>query len=468
MDFSLEKHLNEDRFRINIKDRNGEVDVILGHSYHMLSDYKRDNIKLKDGWYYRNIKLNTAFLLEVISKYNINKINFIGTSKSCSGCIIFSKELLKRDLDIDMNLFMFSPYTTVDKEVYIKRNIIDTAPGSLKFFWESDRYSSQSIKRMEAKHLIGKKNIHMYLFYPEKSGQGEKELALRMKGDNVTHIALPVYMHNTFFPFWKEVDSNGIIELYENEFRKMNTDDYRFYSRMQNHKLYNFHLYPCLEETNNFIQNLKQFIKNEKNILVEPKARLSKSAVIESHVALYGTAIVHTECSIGAFSYVNSATTVFQQTHIGRYCSIGKQCEIGAVDQPLDWLSTSIFQYEMKAHFPTQKDACNQFPFEANKIKTTTIGNDVWIGSQSLIKRGVTIGHGAVVESGAVVTKAVPPYAIVGGVPAKVLKYRFDEESIAKLLKLEWWTLMPKDMKNVQFDNIEKAIKQIESIKANL
>lgn len=71
----------------------------------------------------------------------------------------------------------------------------------------------------------------------------------------------------------------------------------------------------------------------------------------------------------------------------------------------------------------------------------TIIGNDVWLGANSLVLKGVKIGDGAVIGAGAVVTKDVPPYAIVGGNPAKVIKMRFDDETIGKLMQLQWWNL---------------------------
>ena len=465
MKFPINKYLDTDRFRIEIKDNNGEVDVILGHSEHMLHKYHRNNIKLKSGWFYRNISLNVDFLLYVIDKYNIKKINFLGTSKFCSGAVILTKELLKKGIDIKYNLFMFSPYTTVNKEVYEKRGIVDKVPRTLTYFWESDRYTIHAINRMEARRLIDKPNVHMYLFYPKKSEHGEKDLVLRVKGDNVTHVELPVYMHNTFFPFWKEVDDKGIIELYENVFKKIHKDDYRFYSRMQNNQNYKFHLYTLLSEPEVFIEKLNQFIENEKGIKVGPNTKLSKNASIEAPVRLWGTAVVKRECFIGAFSFVNSASTIFPRINIGRYCSIGKQCEIEAGDHPFNWLSSSVFQYGIEVHFPEHTSDCNQIQFIANKqSEITTIGNDIWIGSQALIKGSPTIGDGAVIACGAVVIHDVPPCAIVGG-PAKVLKYRFDKKTIEKLLALKWWELMPKDMKNVKFDDIQKAIKQIVYIK---
>ena len=76
---------------------------------------------------------------------------------------------------------------------------------------------------------------------------------------------------------------------------------------------------------------------------------------------------------------------------------------------------------------------------EALPPETITIGNDVWIGARAVIVSNVTIGHGAVVGAGAVVTRDVSPYAVVGGVPAKIIKMRFNPEQIEKLLEIAWW-----------------------------
>lgn len=91
---------------------------------------------------------------------------------------------------------------------------------------------------------------------------------------------------------------------------------------------------------------------------------------------------------------------------------------------------------------------------------TVMIGNDVWIGSGVKIVEEVTIGDGAVVAEGTIVTKYVPPYAIVGGVLAKIIKYRFDEETIKKLLELKWWEKYQGWIKNNadDFDDVEKLL----------
>ena len=183
---------------------------------------------------------------------------------------------------------------------------------------------------------------------------------------------------------------------------------------------------------------------------------------------IYGNSIISRNVKIGAFSYVNGGTTILPEVEIGRYCSLGKQLEVGVDNHPMDWLSSSTFQYGIKVHFPHCGHECNQLERENQLSSKTIIGNDVWIGSSAIIRRGIKIGDGAVIGAGAVVVKDVPPYAVVGGVPAKILKYRFDEETIDALLDLKWWTLMPKDMKDVQFDDIAQAIKQIKQIKDNM
>lgn len=92
----------------------------------------------------------------------------------------------------------------------------------------------------------------------------------------------------------------------------------------------------------------------------------------------------------------------------------------------------------------------------------------MWLGANAVLLQGITIGDGAVIAAGSIVTKDVPPYAIVGGAPAKVIRYRFDSEIIEKLLELKWWDLEFEDLKEVDFDNIELAIKQVQESKRKI
>lgn len=156
---------------------------------------------------------------------------------------------------------------------------------------------------------------------------------------------------------------------------------------------------------------------------------IHKTAKINS-----GATIV--DSSIGRYSYTCYDDEIVN-CEIGQFCSISDEVVIGGAEHPMDWVSTSPVFQNVKHSGPKRKFA--EFGFEG--IKRTIIGNDVWIGKRAIIKAGVHIGDGAVVGSGSVVTKDVPPYAVVGGVPAKVIKYRFDETTIDRLLKSKWWDL---------------------------
>lgn len=163
-------------------------------------------------------------------------------------------------------------------------------------------------------------------------------------------------------------------------------------------------------------------------------------------------------CELGDFSYVSPGCyAVNRQSCIGKYCSIGTNVQIGVSQHPTNWLSTSpVFYFKHLLDFPS--DGVEGYA-ENNLIKPVIIGNDVWIGFNAIIMDGVKIGDGAIIGAQAVVTKDVPPYAIVGGVPARVIRYRFDQETIKALLELKWWDKDPKFLANLPFTDIQSTIR---------
>jgi acetyltransferase-like isoleucine patch superfamily enzyme len=140
-------------------------------------------------------------------------------------------------------------------------------------------------------------------------------------------------------------------------------------------------------------------------------------------------------CEIGDYTRIRHFSTIYY-AKIGKFSTISKNVRIGIGQHPTNLISTNLIFYRNN---PITNKWAKPIKFE--EYKPICIGNDVWIGESSMIMGGVIIGDGAIVAARSVVTKDVPPYAIVAGVPAKIVKYRFDQETINRLLKIKWWNL---------------------------
>ena len=174
-------------------------------------------------------------------------------------------------------------------------------------------------------------------------------------------------------------------------------------------------------------------------IALDPEARIEKYAQV-----LVGSVL---PLELGAFSYGHSVFST--ELTIGRYCSLSWDVEVMAGNHPIDWVTTSPV-----THFPQDIRGLSLYlndigakeyrlhRFDLGRVPVN-VGHDVWIGAHVIIKRGIKIGHGAVVGAGSVIMHDVPPYAIVAGTPARILRYRFQDDVIADLLQSEWWRFGP-------------------------
>lgn len=182
-------------------------------------------------------------------------------------------------------------------------------------------------------------------------------------------------------------------------------------------------------------------MKNKKKCCISKFARTRNTAFEGGNAVAKLTSVANSQVGYG--TYIASYSKL-SNCKIGRYCSIAQKVEVAFGDHPTRrFVSTHPvfyakntpvgYTYVKENRFKEYKyiDKCQDFFVQ--------IGNDVWIGYGATIMSGVSIGDGAIIAAGAVVTRDVPPYAIVGGVPAKVIRYRFNEGDIHFLTELKWW-----------------------------
>jgi virginiamycin A acetyltransferase len=174
-------------------------------------------------------------------------------------------------------------------------------------------------------------------------------------------------------------------------------------------------------------KNLKKillFVKFKLNHIKSSSYDISFKTKIGKNVSIMKNCEIDSLSSIGKYTYLGNNCNV-TKANIGNYCSVANNVSIGPGEHNLSKISTNSVFYNNEYDSLTKLNC--------------TINNDVWIGVDSIILRGVTIGNGAIIGANSVVNKDVPEYAIAVGSPAKVIKYRFKKNKINKILKSKWW-----------------------------
>lgn len=202
-----------------------------------------------------------------------------------------------------------------------------------------------------------------------------------------------------------------------------------------------------------------------KIIRLNPGARIYK-ARLKGPVYLNRNTQLGPDVVVGKYFGMNESGFL-ARADVGSYCSFGARTSVNPFNHPIDWLSSNEFQYHPRSFdWVEEYNDFARLERTPDMFERVTIGSDVWTGHNVNILPGVSIGHGAVIGAGSVVTKDVPPYAVVAGVPATIKKLRHPEKTIERLLRTSWWDLELSELSGLPFNDVERCLDAIERIRA--
>jgi acetyltransferase-like isoleucine patch superfamily enzyme len=205
-------------------------------------------------------------------------------------------------------------------------------------------------------------------------------------------------------------------------------------------------------------------LENCSTLLMHPLSEVRNTSVEGNYeIGMYSSvnrSILKIGGGIATESYVSDAI-------IGAYSLIGSRVSVGGFEHPKDWLSIGAFQWgQSTGHWNISSDAQKRLEKHSKpKPVQTIIGPDCWLGNNSVVLSSVTIGAGAIIGAGCVVTKNVPPYSICVGNPGKIIGTRFSDAVISQLLELEWWNLDLEEISRLNLTNINESLSKIREIR---
>ncbi len=191
------------------------------------------------------------------------------------------------------------------------------------------------------------------------------------------------------------------------------------------------------------------------------KSKVRGPLFLDCNAQLGPDASIGKYCSLGRDTYIARST-------IGSFCPTGARVAINPFNHPSDWLSTHEFQYRGDSYgWVDEYRDLGRLERSPDMFTVVTMGSDVWTGHNACVMGGVKVGHGAVIAAGSVVTKDVPPYAVVAGVPATIKRFRFGDQLIERLLQSHWWDLELRQLSGLPFRDVERCLDRIDEIRSS-